>query len=61
MLAVAEVEENVHLIGVEGSSDDLDVPMEALFKVAAPLMGWGRWYASKGRDGRDGVQVGAAR
>ena len=37
MLRVAEAEENVHAIGVEGNSDDLDVPMEALFKVRTSL------------------------
>ena len=31
MTAVAEIESNVHVYGVEGSSDDLDVPMEACF------------------------------
>ena len=28
----AALEPNVHLIGVDGSSDDLDVPMEACFR-----------------------------
>ena len=32
MTSVAEVEPNVHVIGVEGTSDDLDVPMEACFR-----------------------------
>ena len=31
MTAVAEAASNVHLMGVEGSSDDLDVPLERLF------------------------------
>ena len=31
MTAIAEIEANVHVYGVEGSSDDLDVPMEACF------------------------------
>ena len=35
MTSVAEVEANVHVVGVEGSSDDLDVPMEACFRDAA--------------------------
>jgi threonine synthase len=35
MTSVAEVEPNVHVVGVEGSSDDLDVPMEACFRDAA--------------------------
>ena len=34
MTSVSEVEPNVHVIGVEGSSDDLDVPMEACFRDA---------------------------
>lgn len=37
MTSVAEAAENVHLIGVEGSSDDLDVPIEALFRVQSAL------------------------
>ena len=32
MTSVAEVEKNVHVVGVEGSSDDLDVPMEQCFR-----------------------------
>lgn len=32
MTSVAEREANVHVIGVEGTSDDLDVPMEACFR-----------------------------
>ncbi|KAL1524757.1 hypothetical protein AB1Y20_019640 [Prymnesium parvum] len=32
MAAIAEAAPNVHLIGVEGSSDALDVPIEALFQ-----------------------------
>ena len=35
MTSVAEVEENVHVIGIEGTSDDLDVPMEACFRDTA--------------------------
>ena len=31
MTAVAEAASNVHLMGVEGGSDDLDVPLERLF------------------------------
>ena len=31
MTAVAEAASNVHLMGVEGSSDDLDVPLERVF------------------------------
>ena len=34
MTSVAEVEANVHVVGVEGSSDDLDVPIEACFRDA---------------------------
>ena len=32
MTSVAPRARNVHVIGVEGTSDDLDVPMEALFR-----------------------------
>ena len=32
MTSVAEQASNVHVIGVEGTSDDLDVPMEACFR-----------------------------
>lgn len=32
MTSVSEVEANVHVVGVEGGSDDLDVPMEACFR-----------------------------
>jgi threonine synthase len=35
MTSVAERERNVHVVGVEGSSDDLDVPMEACFRDRA--------------------------
>lgn len=35
MTSVAESEANVHVVGVEGSSDDLDVPMEACFRDSA--------------------------
>ena len=35
MTSVAEVAANVHVVGVEGTSDDLDVPMEACFRDAA--------------------------
>ena len=31
MTTVGEVEDNVKVIAIEGSSDDLDVPIEALF------------------------------
>ena len=34
MTSVAEVEANVTVVGVEGTSDDLDVPMEACFRDA---------------------------
>ena len=35
MTSVAEREANVHVIGVQGTSDDLDVPIEACFRDAA--------------------------
>jgi hypothetical protein len=34
MTSVARAASNVHLIGVEGSSDDLDVPLERAFPFA---------------------------
>ena len=34
MTSVAAVESNVHVWGVDGSSDDLDVPLAELFKDA---------------------------
>ena len=35
MTSVAEVASNVHVVGVEGTSDDLDVPMEQCFRDAS--------------------------
>eukprot|EP00939_MAST-03C_sp_MAST-3C-sp1_P001697 g1697.t1 len=35
MTSVAEAEENVHCVAVEGTSDDLDVPMEKCFRDKA--------------------------